>query len=456
MKCVTSTSFFIAINGENYGFFKGGRGLRQGDPVSPYLFTLVIEILNLLMIRKVANSEFFQYHFGCKQLKITHACFNDDLLMFYHGDSDSVRIIKEIIDEFGNVSRLLPNCNKSTTIFGSVSKEDRRSILEVYPFRVEHLPVKYLGVPLITKIIGVKDCKGFIDKSGQANGKAKVAWKKMCMPKAKGGDGSKTSLWFDSWSSLGALIEIVSFRDLYDAMMEITLTLKEFYHKYYGQWPEESDGALGKFSGNLTTQDKIRNWGTYDMLACPLCVVDMDSHNHLFFNCDYTRTYWQMVKRQIVVQKVTSADTEVSVSADDSVPGQRDEIDQSDVARDDDFVSPGWIEVILMLGMRRPSWNKSQAIQQVIMLKALLERVPECDDVSRKLHNAHRKHQTLTTPPILMLLFQIKSKRKAESSACASLDAHLSQSQNQNEQTTRSSACSPPPIRSPNTPNRYS
>nr|GFB50877.1 hypothetical protein [Tanacetum cinerariifolium] len=51
---------------------------------------------------------------------------------------------------------------------------------------------------------------------------------------------------------------------------------------------------------------------------------------------------------------------------------------------------------------------------------------------------------------------RIKSKRKAESSACASLDAHLSQSQNQNEQTTRSSPCSPPPIRSPNTPNRYS
>ncbi|PWA62872.1 CO/COL/TOC1, conserved site-containing protein [Artemisia annua] len=48
--------------------------------------------------------------------------------------------------------------------------------------------------------------------------------------------------------------------------------------------------------------------------------------------------------------------------------------------------------------MRKPSWNKSQAIQQVIMLKALLEPVPECGDVSRKLSNAHRKHQTLTSP----------------------------------------------------------
>ncbi|GJS02240.1 TIFY 4B-like protein isoform X1 [Tanacetum coccineum] len=51
---------------------------------------------------------------------------------------------------------------------------------------------------------------------------------------------------------------------------------------------------------------------------------------------------------------------------------------------------------------------------------------------------------------------RFKSKRKPESSICASLDVHLSQSQNQNGQTTRSSACSPPPIRSPNTPNRYS
>nr|GEW37969.1 reverse transcriptase domain-containing protein [Tanacetum cinerariifolium] len=273
MKCVTSTSFSIAINGENYGFFKGGRGLRQGDPVSPYLFTLVIEILNLLMIRKVENNEFFQYHFGCKQLKITHACFDDDLLMFYHGDSDSVIIIKEIIDEFGSVSRLLPNCNKSTTIFGSVSEKDRRSILEVYPFRVEHLPVKYLGVPLITKIIGVKDCKGFINMSDQANGKAKVAWKKLCMPKAKGGLGLNN---LNFWN-------------------------KEMITKHLWNIAADKDTLWG----NLTTQDKIRNWGTYDMLACPLCVVDMDLHNHLFFNCDYTRTYWQMVKRQIVTLKAS-------------------------------------------------------------------------------------------------------------------------------------------------------
>ncbi|XP_023752709.1 protein TIFY 4B isoform X3 [Lactuca sativa] len=48
-------------------------------------------------------------------------------------------------------------------------------------------------------------------------------------------------------------------------------------------------------------------------------------------------------------------------------------------------------------GMRRPSWNKSQAIQQVIMLKALLEPAPESGDGSRKLYITSRQQQTPTT-----------------------------------------------------------
>ena len=53
MSCVNSTSFSVLINGEHSNLFGASRGLRQGDPLSPYLFLLLVEGLGWLIKRNV-------------------------------------------------------------------------------------------------------------------------------------------------------------------------------------------------------------------------------------------------------------------------------------------------------------------------------------------------------------------------------------------------------------------
>nr|GEW31330.1 hypothetical protein [Tanacetum cinerariifolium] len=89
-----------SINGDIHGYFKGKRGLRKGDPLSPYLFTLVMEVLTLILKRKVRFLESFHYHKHCEELQLINVCLVDDLFIFARGDVDSARIIIEALDEF--------------------------------------------------------------------------------------------------------------------------------------------------------------------------------------------------------------------------------------------------------------------------------------------------------------------------------------------------------------------
>nr|XP_043611998.1 uncharacterized protein LOC122583683 [Erigeron canadensis] len=192
MACVSSSKFSICLNGEIHGYFKGGRGLRQGNPISPYLFTLVMEVFSLIMKKNIEQSEEFRYHYGCKELKLSHMCFADDLLVICKGNCGSLKVVKKSLDEFSEISSFRPNMGKSTIFFGCLNDREKGELLDILPFKCGRLPVRYLGVPLLDKKkLGVKDCKVLIDKVILQKGKARVAWKDICKPKEQGGSGIK-------------------------------------------------------------------------------------------------------------------------------------------------------------------------------------------------------------------------------------------------------------------------
>lgn len=163
MTCIRTASFSVCINGEVHGFFKARRGLRQGDPISPYLFTLVMEVLNLMVKRQISRDNRFRYHSRCSKLKITSLSFADDLLMLCHGDLISASILRRGLDEFSISSGLYPSMNKSEAFFCSLPPDVVENIKLVMPYREGTLPIRYLGVPLVSRRVNNDDCRVLVE-----------------------------------------------------------------------------------------------------------------------------------------------------------------------------------------------------------------------------------------------------------------------------------------------------
>ncbi|GJT42647.1 hypothetical protein Tco_0951362 [Tanacetum coccineum] len=140
------------------------RGLWQGDPMSLYLFTLVMEILTLMLNRRVRESNSFTYHRHCSILIIINLCFADDLFLFAHGDASSAQVIMDTLEEFKTASGLTPSLPKSTAYFCNVLNYVKFNIIGILPFEEGKLPVKYLGVPLVLSRLLYRDSTEMVEK----------------------------------------------------------------------------------------------------------------------------------------------------------------------------------------------------------------------------------------------------------------------------------------------------
>ncbi|KAL0292691.1 UNVERIFIED_CONTAM: Retrovirus-related Pol polyprotein from type-2 retrotransposable element R2DM [Sesamum radiatum] len=224
-QCLTTPTLSISLNGSVHGFFKGARGLRQGDPMSPYLFVLVMEIWHVLLTIRTRNEGSFQHHWKCNELGIVNLSFADDILIFCAGNLESVRMIKHTLAEFAEMSGLHVNPNKSTIILSKAVRSERRAILDLMGFPEAVLPIKYLGVPLIASRLTVADCQPLIDrfnnrlavfilpkavikvierrmrdflwKGVSGTGYAKVSWLQVCKSKEEGGLGIRRVLFMN-------------------------------------------------------------------------------------------------------------------------------------------------------------------------------------------------------------------------------------------------------------------
>ena len=147
MECMTSPSYSLCINGEICGFFKGKKGLRQGDPISPLLFVIAMEYLTRLM-KKMGKREDFGFHHRCQGLSLNHLIFAGDLMLFSKGNVQSVVLMVRILKAFAQVLGLNANPYKTDIYYGNVKEEIQDRIVQLTGYKKGQFPFRYLGVPI--------------------------------------------------------------------------------------------------------------------------------------------------------------------------------------------------------------------------------------------------------------------------------------------------------------------
>ncbi|CAL1357332.1 unnamed protein product [Linum trigynum] len=161
--CLQSTKLSVCFNGGLCGNFAAQKGLRQGDPLSPYMFVIAMEVLSCMFNRAYAIKT-LPPHPQTHRISLSHLCFADDLLVFTKGTPEAVGQAKAILDTFYTVSGLKCNPAKSEVFCGGVSPSVQTLISSRTGFAIGHLPVRYLGIPLIAGKLNKVDCQALVDK----------------------------------------------------------------------------------------------------------------------------------------------------------------------------------------------------------------------------------------------------------------------------------------------------
>lgn len=95
---------------------------------------------------------------------MTHTCFTDDVLIFSDGKKYSIEGILAVFQEFARIYGLNISLEKSSLYMAGVKTYDSEAILEQFPFEAGTLPVRYLGLPLLTKRMNVHDYSPLISR----------------------------------------------------------------------------------------------------------------------------------------------------------------------------------------------------------------------------------------------------------------------------------------------------
>ncbi|CAM8902040.1 unnamed protein product [Rhodiola kirilowii] len=150
MRCVSSVTYLVKVNDHLSDVIFPQRGLRQGDPLSPYLFLLCSELLSAKISAAVTSGSISGVRISRDAPVISHLFFADDSIFFIKARSGEAQSLKRILVQYEEATRQKINFQKSEISFSHNCPEVVRSeILQIFDMKQVDCHSKYLGLPLV-------------------------------------------------------------------------------------------------------------------------------------------------------------------------------------------------------------------------------------------------------------------------------------------------------------------
>lgn len=143
---LSTSSTQALVNGEPGEIITHQRGLRQGDPLSPMLFILVMDVLNS-MVRYATMNELLQ-PLSIQQVQHRISFYADDAVIFLRPFSSDLIVVKHLLDLFGHASGLRTNLSKSAVSPIHCTDEQLTLTANILSCSIKDFPCTYLGLPL--------------------------------------------------------------------------------------------------------------------------------------------------------------------------------------------------------------------------------------------------------------------------------------------------------------------
>jgi hypothetical protein len=150
MACVRSVRYQVRFNSEDSDIFIPSRGLRQGDPLSPYLFLLCAEGLSSLLLYEEEVGGIDGVRVCRNAPSVSHLLFADDSLILMKADMTNATSLQHVLDTYCANSGQMVSLSKSSIFFSpNTDVLIRSEICQTLHIDTEAISNKYLGLPAI-------------------------------------------------------------------------------------------------------------------------------------------------------------------------------------------------------------------------------------------------------------------------------------------------------------------